>query len=258
METNAIAAVDSETGLACFDPKKSNPGIRRGLGELEELHDADWYVEKGHEAKKAKRFHEALAMYEKALTVDQDNCDALFFAGFCLEACREWAAVIYEIYGKRVDIALKRAMRYFTKLIEIDIRLNTTGYLAAAWVNLGFAHSFFDETEKEEASYWKAIEVNPEDACAWNNLANIANSKYGAEKAIEYYNKSISADGKFSLALYNLGCVHKDLKDEKRALACFIRFLECIDHSDPWDKKRIQVARDYIEIHSPSKIESKD
>jgi tetratricopeptide (TPR) repeat protein len=102
---------------------------------------------------------------------------------------------------------LDEAITHFTHATELNAQCSDCQY------NLGYAYAQKKDYEKAEAAYKKAIEVKPENAEAYNGLANIYNAQRKFDLAAEASAKATSigaapgALGGNVNALYNQGVI---------------------------------------------------
>ncbi|TET20816.1 MAG: hypothetical protein E3J78_04500 [Candidatus Cloacimonadota bacterium] len=69
--------------LTRFDPNAGYELVIRGLDALSEANDADFYFKKGEEHRLKSELSMAISYYEKALKINPEHEDSLFYMGFC-------------------------------------------------------------------------------------------------------------------------------------------------------------------------------
>lgn len=69
----------------------------------------------------------------------------------------------------------------------------------------------------------RAIQIDPNNAVAWNNRGNALRALNRPQLAIESYNKAIALKGDYPVAYYNLGNVLRDLNDPKAAVESYTK-----------------------------------
>lgn len=103
----------------------------------------------------AKRYEEALAVYERAITIDPADRDSLplFHAGQIL---------IYQGRHKEAIDYLSRAISgFFSPLTMAEEEI---------WHDFALALWFNHDAEKSVQNFWNALTVNPAHTKSWNNL----------------------------------------------------------------------------------------
>ena len=97
---------------------------------------------------------------------------------------------------------------------------------AAVHVYLGNAYRCQQEDEKAIASYNRAIELDPDDAFAYNNRGVVYSNKEEYEKAIADYNRAIELDSDFACVYNNRGVVYSNKEEYEKAIADYNRAIE--------------------------------
>jgi tetratricopeptide (TPR) repeat protein len=112
---------------------------------------------------------------------------------------------------------------------------NVAGFLISYYYfQQGYAHVEAGEYERAIEDYDRAIDIDPDDALAYNDrgVAYFALGEY--ERAIEDYDRAIEIDPDFDLPYYGRGFAHKQLGNTEQAIADFERFLELSSRDSPW------------------------
>ena len=77
------------------------------------------------------------------------------------------------------------------------------------YVNLGLAHYDKGEYDLAIAEYTKAIELDPENAVAYNGRGDVYYDKGELALAIADYTQAIKLDPQYAVAYYNRGNAYK-------------------------------------------------
>ena len=85
-----------------------------------------------------------------------------------------------------------------------------------------------DDLDGAEASYRRAVEIDPADAAAWNNLGVIAGRRGRLAEALACFRRAVAADGRHAPSLFNLARTLLEAGQEDAARAAFRRYLELV------------------------------
>jgi len=80
----------------------------------------------------------------------------------------------------------------------------------------------------------KAIELKPDYAMAYNNVGVAYYNKGNYNKAIEYYEKSLELKSDFDFPYYNMGLIYQYLGDFDKAIEYYGKSLELIENVDAY------------------------
>jgi tetratricopeptide (TPR) repeat protein len=118
---------------------------------------------------------------------------------------------------------------------------------AGSWVNLGTI--WFHRGNYVEAifCYMRAMDVDPEFALAYFNLANLMD-EIGIQtpEAIGYYEKAIQLDPKFADAYYNLALLYRKSGQTFQSIRCWVQYLRLDISDNEWTriaKNELQALR---------------
>ncbi|MEA2104476.1 MAG: tetratricopeptide repeat protein [Candidatus Cloacimonadota bacterium] len=106
---------------------------------------------------------------------------------------------------------LEKAKKKYREIIEIEPDN------AEAYNNLGIILSRTGDFENAFKSFDKAIELNPDCAETYNNLGNAYEHNFENEKAIGWFKKAIKIDENYTDAYYNLGRTYAELQEFDKA-----------------------------------------
>ena len=100
------------------------------------------------------------------------------------------------------------------------------GFSATKWSEIGRQASDANRWNEALNAYDKAIELNPNDASAYNNRGIAYDNLDKNDLAIEDYKKAIELNPKYGDAFNNLGKNFSKLGDYKRAILYYDRAIE--------------------------------
>ncbi|MEA3421861.1 MAG: hypothetical protein U9Q97_09340, partial [Acidobacteriota bacterium] len=75
--------VKSPSAIAQFEQSARKELIVRGLMEVADVHDADFYFFKGEYSRLRGEYREAISNYNKAIHIDPEHKGSLFQIGYC-------------------------------------------------------------------------------------------------------------------------------------------------------------------------------
>lgn len=161
--------VKSSTALARFDPKARKELVVRGLNALTEVRDADFYFFKGEEHRMGGELNQAIAYYEKALQIDPEHEDSLFWMGY------SYSPDVEECVGDDIEIdntiRNERAALAFQKLVDVRKKKDSIGWSSyVAYYNLGLAQCHLALYKKAMESFEQATELNSDHANSYYML----------------------------------------------------------------------------------------
>lgn len=161
--------VKSSHPLARFDPKARKELVVRGLNALSEVVDADFYFYKGEGHRIRDELKLAISYYEKALEIDPEHEDSLFWTGWCYTSdAEDMTADDIELDN---TIRNERAVVAYQKLIEILEKKDSIWWgNYVVYLNLGIAQYWLGLYNEAIKSFEQALELNPEYASSYYML----------------------------------------------------------------------------------------
>jgi tetratricopeptide (TPR) repeat protein len=166
---------------------------------------------------RARRYNEAAALYAHVLHIDPHNADCLHLLGMVANH-KQMPALALELIGKAIAInggaasyhsnlgtilqaqgRLEEAQASYRKALELDPAM------PQIYINLGLALQDQGKLGEAIESYRKAIELNLELPEAYSNLGNALQSEGKLDEAILHYKRALALRPEFAEASFNLG-----------------------------------------------------
>lgn len=159
------------------------------------------------------RFEEALAAYDRAITLRPDYA----------EVWQEKAKTLYELKKYRESqLAYDRAIELKPEYLE-------------AWTGRGYALDKLQQSKEAIASFDNALKIQPDYAPAWEGRGDALLDSQRYEEAIASYEKAVQFQPNLYQAWYNRGQAHQNLKQYDRAVESYQKAVEIkFDNSDIW------------------------
>ena len=243
-----LMLMNGGTSVAVCDLVKPQDIVVKGLNEIEEMHDAEYYFKKGEEAEKQKQFNQAINWYQKALQVDPGHEDALSYLGYCYLSENSHCGYTLDLYGLDKNTCSKRAVNCYEKLLgQIKAKREFGKSDSMYFNNLGAAYGNLDDKIKEEDGYLKAIQLDENNCIANNNMGVTCFYKGQLDKAENYYNKAWISNKNYLKTHFNFGRLYEEKKQYGKAIQWFRSFLDKVDRTDMWEKEHIKQAVDAMD-----------
>jgi len=115
--------------------------------------------------------------------------------------------------------AVKEAEKAWKKVLELEPEN------AEAWNNLGVLYRKYGDKEKALAAFQEAENKAPDRPDIPYNIGNLYKSNGDLDKAVTYYNRAIQVDPDYAPAFNNLGTLYESKKERDKALEVFRRGL---------------------------------
>jgi superkiller protein 3 len=119
----------------------------------------------------------------------------------------------------------KSAIEYYQK--AIDINPND----AAAYNNMGLAYDYLQNYDEAIRCFQKAIAIDPNSVNAYYNMGIAYYNLGNYREAIRCYKKAIAIDPNDAAAYNNMGSAYADLEDYREAIRCYKKAI-AIDPND--------------------------
>ncbi|MGA7954252.1 MAG: tetratricopeptide repeat protein [Gloeobacterales cyanobacterium] len=195
----------------------------------------------------AQNYEEAIASYDKALTIQPDNYGVWISRGETLRKLERYEEAIAS-YDKALTIqpdnywawtsrgqALNSLGRYEEAIASCDKALTIQPDDHWAWDSRGQALNSLGRYEEAVASYNKAIKIQPDDYWPWIFRGQALNNLGRYEEAISSYNKALAIQPEAYWAWTSKGEAFRKLERHKEEIASYDKALEIQpDYSWTW------------------------
>ena len=172
-------------------------GLARLSGSKWLINTKEQWLNEGLAQRKAGRYQEAFADYDRAIALDPKFALAYNSRGF----------VYYNLKEN------EKALADYDRAIALDPKL------APAYNNRGLAYYNLKENQKALTDYDSAIALDPKLAPAYNNRGLVYRDLKQYDKSLADYNEALTFDPKFALAYNNRGLAYYNLKENQKPLA---------------------------------------
>lgn len=250
--------------LICMDMNQVDYAMQLTLKEIKSgntnyrLH---WVKADIHRIK--KEYEEALKEYDYLLNLMPDNADFLFYRGICLERIgnKEEAIQAFrktlekdpehnrvnhelmKIYSQRFDrYELRTAYGAALKAINAQLKLVPDAYY---YIERGLLYMDNYNMELALADYRKALELEPDNLYAYNNIGFVLRVQRKYEEAISHFKKAIEkmTDEKSLLPYTNMAKCYEAMGQPEQGIEIL---LEALKHFKP----NTSLYRSLIELYS--------
>jgi tetratricopeptide (TPR) repeat protein len=243
-----LMLINSGTSVAVCDLVKPQDIVVKGLNEIEEMHDAEYYYNKGWEAEKQKQFTQAVNWFQKTLQVDPEHEAALHQLGYCYLSENGHCGYTLDLYGLDANTCSKRAVNCYEKLLGVIKAKREFGSSESVYFNnLGVAYGNLDETSKKKDAYLKAIQLDQTYYMPNYNMGTVCLFTGQLDEAEKYFNIAWTSNKDYLMTHYHFGLLYEEKKQYKTATKWFKSYLDNIDRTDPWEKEHIKYAVDAID-----------
>ena len=149
------------------------------------VNEAQGYTTRGQVLAKSGKTEEALAEFDRALTLDPYNAQALYGRGLIYQSEKQHQRAIEDFTAangltpQRTEPLLARATSYLaldkTKeaAADLDEAVQTDPNSAPAWATRGLIYERLGDKAKAAASYSRAIALRPKDEASRSGLARV-------------------------------------------------------------------------------------
>ena len=183
-------------------------------------------ISKGNECIENVLLIDALDCFQKVLSIEPDNQNAL-------QSC---ASIWEDMALSSTDSKKKYAQvseTFWDKLIQLNP--SNAEYI----VNKGqILQYYLDDSDKALTCYQSALQLDSSLHMAWMHLGVIFSNSSDWENALVSYEKAIELDDMSNLLCLNFGITHAKMGKYEKALECFERSLYLDDtHAYAWKSK---------------------
>ena len=209
----------------------------RGGASVERKRYADAHYNRGNAFYELRRFEEALASYDQALTVRSGYAEALSNRGNTLKELKrlEEALASYDralaVQPDLTEALLNRGAtldelkRFDEALASYDRALAAEPDLAEALLNRGNTLYELQRFDDALASYDRALTLQPDLVEALSNRGNTLKELKRLDEALASFDRALTVQPDLAAALSNRGNTLKELKRFDEALASYDRAL---------------------------------
>jgi predicted O-linked N-acetylglucosamine transferase (SPINDLY family) len=112
-------------------------------------------------------------------------------------------------------------------LDQLQHAIREGGESAALHCQMGIVLQVLDRPDEASRAYGRALELDPHQFLAWNNLGNMMQDRHRIQEAIDHYRRALEANPGYPDAHNNLGVALRELGQRGEALASFKRAIAC-------------------------------
>ena len=147
--------------------------------------DAHGHATRAQALAKSGKTDEALAEFDKAITIDPHHAEALYNRGLLYQRERQHQLAVDDFSSangltpQRAEPLLARAISYLAMdkfkeaAADLDEAVQADPQNALGWTTRGQAYERLGDKEKAKASYGRAIAIRPRDDAARSGLARL-------------------------------------------------------------------------------------
>lgn len=147
--------------------------------------DAHGHVMRAQTLAKSGKTEEALAEFDKAITIDPHHAEALYNRGRLYQRERQHQMAVDDFTAangltpQRAEPLLARAISYLAMdkfseaAADLDEAVQADAQNVLAWTTRGQAYERLGDKEKARTSYGRAISIRPRDEAARSGLARV-------------------------------------------------------------------------------------
>jgi tetratricopeptide (TPR) repeat protein len=196
------------------------------------------------------RYDEALASFDKALSLDQRDSHIWHHRGLVLlglqrldealvsfERAIELNPEYIDAWGSRGEL-LRRYGRLDEALSSFDTIIKLAPNHEMAWHDRGAVLSDLQRFDEAIVSFRKVTELNPKNSVGWNGQGVVLFKLNSLSEALESFEDAIKADPNNTIAWYNRGLGLERLKRYDEALASYDKSIESDkSYASAWFKR---------------------
>ncbi|MGM0556782.1 MAG: tetratricopeptide repeat protein [Myxococcota bacterium] len=224
--------------------------------QTEEKTAQEWFIA-GNDKLDTGEFEAAASMYASALAQDNSRIDIYVNKAIAESRAGNFDESVLTIEQAIANGGEEDPLVYFN-LGNIYHRQGMYGYAARAYrnslaygdqenldtlANLASSYLLMMEHEKARETYEFMRELAPDDPRPYVGLGLAMHAQQNREKALEYYDRAITADPSYPQAWYNRGDVHGDLENYEKAISDFERFLDLTNDKKMERRAKTEIKR---------------
>ncbi len=230
-----LGAVAYQIGVQLQPEERNDVVIPSASEEIEEVREAETWLNRGYEQYMAGNFEEAVASYDKALQFKPDYHYAWSNRGVALgnlgryeEAIASYEQAVHfkpdyhDAWNGRGAVLCDGLKKYEEAIASFEKALQFKPDDHHAWSNRGNALRNLGRNEEAIASYDKALQFQPDFHDAWYNRSVVLLSNLGRyEEAITSCDKALKFKPDFHDAWHNRGAALNNLGRNEEAIASY-------------------------------------
>ncbi|MFI3219494.1 MAG: tetratricopeptide repeat protein, partial [Methylococcales bacterium] len=192
---------------------------------IAEQHELDALIDQGNELEDLNRLEDALASYDKALSINPNYARAHSNRGNVLQSLNRFEDAL-KSYGRALAIRPEYAEAFYNRgnalqaikdlsaaIASYEQALRIKPYFLQALVSLGNALHDTQRYTDALLSYDKALAIQPDYAEAFYNCGNVLHDLKRYEDAIESYNRALAIHPDYAGAHWNVSFCYLILGD---------------------------------------------
>jgi Tfp pilus assembly protein PilF len=179
----ALCGCSINLGSLSSEPDKETPPKAAATGAS--AGDAQAYTTRGQALARSGKTEEALAEFDKAITLDPHNADGLYSRGLLYQGQKQHQLAIDDftvangLTPQRAEPLLGRAISYLAldkvkeAAADLDEAAQADPHNAQIWTTRGLAYERLGDKTKAAGSYGRAIGIRPKDEAARSGFARV-------------------------------------------------------------------------------------
>ncbi len=212
-----------DVGFVSHDTRSTNKHSTKSKAD-------DFYIKASAEVKLGN-FQEAIAAYNRAISINPQYTDAYNDRGVIRSALGSLSEGIKDFEQAvqinpqhstayvNLGIARLNLKDYKQAITNFDQALQINSNIAHAYLNRGKAYFYLGKKEKAIADYDQALNIKPDDVQAYDSRA-IARFRLGDKQgAIKDFSRSLELNSQNAKAYYNRGVARSRLGDDRGAIS---------------------------------------
>ncbi|MGG7178326.1 tetratricopeptide repeat protein [Clostridium paraputrificum] len=232
LEKEIIAEINYQMAIAYSDTGDYPNGINY-IEEAIKFNDDiyDYFYFKAYVYQNMNEFNKALKIYDDMALIDEDSIYSLRCKGKLLTQLKKYDEAIETFQEiKRIDpqsdfangsiYGIYREQNNITqglKYLDMQLEVAPSSY---HYIEKGIILADKDDFEEAKLSYEKALEIEPDNKYALNNIAVLYQNRHEYEEAIRYYEQAVDYDSEneFSDCVENIVRCYERLGNRERAV----------------------------------------
>lgn len=236
--------------LASIYSKMTGKEVSEELGGTElELWEI---INKGVSMYNLGYYKEAIACYDKALTLKSDYADAYHNRGIAYRTLKKYQDALND-YNNAIKYApanaeahynrgiIYQTMKKFEQALEdYDKAIKLKPSYAEAYYNRGIVNRSLGRIEESLKNYNEAIKLKGDYAKAYYNRGNVYYEQGLLDKAIQDHYEAVKLNPKYCSAYYNLALALEDAGRDSEAISIWKKYLKSsknIPSQEEWIEK---------------------